>query len=219
MADVESPPTRRYGRSAPPARPQSFLEEVLYAGQLELLGRALHLAQEEEKVNELKKRKQGLEGWLPNIWGRLPPDAKDHLLDAEIHLEARRWSDATLSYANCLEACVIEWAKPDRRNERDVRAYLESPVISAIASSKLTVEEISSALRNEDGVTFGPTMEASESCPVTPEVPYGLSECAIAAEPDMVTQLIQTLAKERWDNGDPDGAKSVHDLIRSADGN
>ena len=48
---------------------------------------------------------------LGKVWHELPLDAQEYLRDAELRLKQREWRDASLDYANSVEAALLEWLR------------------------------------------------------------------------------------------------------------
>jgi hypothetical protein len=100
-------------------KPSPRLERELPAGPSEsnalLLGSNTAIAEKIWELMELAERqKQGkvtnsLKQHVPQIWDMLPPDAQAHLVEAELNLGKRKLPDASLDYANSVEAAMSEW--------------------------------------------------------------------------------------------------------------
>lgn len=64
------------------------------------------------------------------------------------------------------------------------------------------LEAMTAALKNPRGLKFGETLEERQECPIEPEMPYGLSQCGIAAEADEGLRATRLLARAQWEEGD-----------------
>jgi hypothetical protein len=84
-------------------------QQALLLGSPTEIGKAVVEAQEQAEQLRLQKTTDELKQRLSPVWDMLPPDAQEHLVKAELHLKKLQFRDASLDYANSVEAALLEW--------------------------------------------------------------------------------------------------------------
>ena len=107
---------RRLERQHPRAVTDNVMEqmgsegsEVLLLGNYAELGEAIKLAEEYAEQKRGEQATTELKEHLPQVWDMLSEDAQAHLIEAELNLKKRRLRDASLDYANSVEAALREF--------------------------------------------------------------------------------------------------------------
>ena len=100
------------GESQVPAHPAA--PDILLLGSSDEIGRVMLEAQERARQDATDRVTTQLMEQLPQVWERLPEDAQQHLIDGEVNLERRNAREASLDYANAVEAALDEWLPKPR---------------------------------------------------------------------------------------------------------
>ena len=89
--------------------PESKESDVLLLGSSKELSKAwleVQEAADRERENQIENK---IAERLGEIWELIPPDSRQQLIEAEFNLKSHKAAQASLNYANAVEAVLAEW--------------------------------------------------------------------------------------------------------------